>query len=490
MISAREHEAKEVTYTLKTASEAAVKIWPTNGDFYFDLQLGPTGFYTTGKVKFGDTFLTLASIPAYSEYLAASFAHQLFSVWKEHSEKSSSEEKAAERSQFNVLECGAGNGDLCVNILAVISRMSASFPQWADFFSVIQYHIVEISPALVDRQREKTERFNEKVHIHQGDATNLAAIFPEEKMSAVFSVELVDMFRVEEVEVNGGSKVLGLAVPMIDLIAGEPYIKEAGLDLKELIRKTIEYQNMLDVFNQNKAIYFKTPPDEEQSFTPIYLSGEDFFKLHKVYVRENDPNQKVFAIGHAQVDISFCPPLADFFKRHPHYGKSEGLIYPCLGILPFMQSVKSVLTAGGHVITVDYGETFTEMGWGYTTFGSTAAKAAHGNTKPGNNPDADPGFIDITTHVDYSLVADSGREVGLSVLHYGELPQMLPPNADINKMLTPSDRNSYVDRARNFKVLVQTNAIAADSPTRFFGGSKKVYSAEVIEEKKQKNMRK
>ena len=133
---------------------------------------GPTGYYTTGKVKFMGDFVTHAT----DKGLAAAFAFQLYSSWqkqrnpsdKKHSlfkklfKRKSSDEKS---SPFQVLECGAGNGDLCFNILTIINKMAKQSPKsdWGEFQKCIKYNIVEISPALVKRQKEKNKEFKTKL---------------------------------------------------------------------------------------------------------------------------------------------------------------------------------------------------------------------------------------------------------------------------------------------------------------------------------------
>lgn len=97
---------------------------------------------------------------------------------------------------FDVVEMGAGSGVLCRNIL-----------RWAqgrapDFFGALRYHIVEISPQLMARQRrtiQSVDLYLNKVSWWDPDAS-----LPRDSITGCFvSNELVDSFPVHRLVVEG-----------------------------------------------------------------------------------------------------------------------------------------------------------------------------------------------------------------------------------------------------------------------------------------------
>jgi hypothetical protein len=129
---------------------------------YCDLMMyGPSGYYATGKVDFKNHFLTFASDGNEVSGFSAAMAYQLFSIRNNLIKDG----KLQSTDLFNVLECGGGNGDLCFNILETISKMAKESSEWKAFFLRIRYHLVEISPELVKRQKERNQKFSSWVKV-------------------------------------------------------------------------------------------------------------------------------------------------------------------------------------------------------------------------------------------------------------------------------------------------------------------------------------
>jgi SAM-dependent MidA family methyltransferase len=96
--------------------------------------------------------------------------------------------------QFQIEEMGAGNGSLALSLL-----------KWAkykqpDFYNAIQYKIIEKSPGLIEKQKEKLSYFNRE-GIHKVEFTEESAIdySPSNIEGAFISNELPDAFAVERV---------------------------------------------------------------------------------------------------------------------------------------------------------------------------------------------------------------------------------------------------------------------------------------------------
>ncbi|HVG18301.1 MAG TPA: SAM-dependent methyltransferase [Blastocatellia bacterium] len=136
------------------------------------------GYYNTARAKIGPDgdYYTSGNVhPAFGAVLARAFVE----LWGESS-------LAAER--FTIVEMGAGTGQLACDILtAMRDERPAAFDQ-------MSYVIVELSPAMLERQRDKLAGFDRRVRwrrIEEVERDPIAGIF--------FSNELVDAMPVHRV---------------------------------------------------------------------------------------------------------------------------------------------------------------------------------------------------------------------------------------------------------------------------------------------------
>ena len=116
---------------------------PSYRDFVDDALFHPRwGYYSTGAVRFGegghyDTFPTALS-PLFGEMVAAVARRAWIAAGRPRT--------------FEVCEVGAGNGQLCCDVVATVA-MRADDPAWRAFARAFRYRVIERSPALVARQR-------------------------------------------------------------------------------------------------------------------------------------------------------------------------------------------------------------------------------------------------------------------------------------------------------------------------------------------------
>jgi SAM-dependent MidA family methyltransferase len=101
------------------------------------------GYYSTGGVRFGegghyDTY-PLALSPVFGRMVA----HYALRMWR----------RCGRPKSFEICELGAGNGQLCLDVLLGIDVASERRPDWARFRAATRYRIVERSPGLAARQR-------------------------------------------------------------------------------------------------------------------------------------------------------------------------------------------------------------------------------------------------------------------------------------------------------------------------------------------------
>ncbi len=151
-------------------------------DFMQTALYGPAlGYYSTERLKIGaagDYYTSSNVHPAFGATLARAFAEW----WRE----------SFVDEPLTLVEMGAGTGQLGADVIAALGDEHAAL------FSDLRYVIVEQSPAMQKRQRERLAAFGERVTWSRLDALArqpLTAIF--------FSNELVDALPVHRVRWNG-----------------------------------------------------------------------------------------------------------------------------------------------------------------------------------------------------------------------------------------------------------------------------------------------
>lgn len=156
------------------------------------------GYYFKGKVDFDKDFNTFGMI------YGPLFANRFFLMWKSMREF----EGMSKEENFYVYEFGAGDGRTAERILDYIYGRSLAEPEseWPYFYNALNYVIGEISPALVEKQKNRIQYYitEKKAQIFQSDATKLDSQLPKGK-GVVFSNELIDAFPFHEIHLENGS---------------------------------------------------------------------------------------------------------------------------------------------------------------------------------------------------------------------------------------------------------------------------------------------
>jgi SAM-dependent MidA family methyltransferase len=94
---------------------------------------------------------------------------------------------------FEIVEMGGGEGYLCLDILDYLQQEERKF------YGILTYHMVEISPVIIERQRELLSPHEGKVAWHQPNQIREMGI-----TGCFISNELVDAFPVHRVVQEGG----------------------------------------------------------------------------------------------------------------------------------------------------------------------------------------------------------------------------------------------------------------------------------------------
>ncbi|MEO8965561.1 MAG: SAM-dependent methyltransferase [Gammaproteobacteria bacterium] len=362
------------------------------------------GFYSSGKVGFSTDFDTWASKPIEVTALAAAFANQLFYT-RAHLIKTKTLDPT---HAFKVLECGGGEGTLAKTILSIIQKRGEKDPEWQALFSTIKYHMLEISPALVIKQKAATQEFKQ-VEVHQGDARKkLNAIFPNNDVAAVVSNELFDMFPTHETVMDSrGYLRAALVINYTTKRAFEKYLLKSGLTLAYLETESDKYAKILLSTDPNLSATFKDK---------ILLSSQSFLKL-----QEYD-KQKLLgeAFGSALVLTSASdidPEFPNFIRRNPAFWDkiANYMCHPETDVYTVFQNISEILLSGGEVITVDYGNDNDNMSYYIKTFRNGQVGDHYSQFFAGQ---------DITHNVNITLLTQEGMHANLRPRFFGKQESM------------------------------------------------------------------
>ncbi len=184
------------------------------------------GYYNTERLKIGaagDYYTSSNVHTAFGAILARAFVELWKAVDREH------------RLPFNLVEMGAGTGQLAFDVLSALRE------EHGEFFSQTRYTLIEQSPAMRIRQEVKLREFSERVGWQAVDELEpCAAIF--------FSNELVDAMPVHRLRFNRGR-------------IEELYVTVESHEPKGQPRLALKWNNpskpeLLDYLNRTKVNFF------------------------------------------------------------------------------------------------------------------------------------------------------------------------------------------------------------------------------------------
>ncbi|WP_204105518.1 MULTISPECIES: class I SAM-dependent methyltransferase [Spirulina sp. CCY15215] len=154
---------------------------------YMDLVLyhPKYGYYSVKKAKIGKRGDFVTS-PSLSSDFAELLGEQFLQMW----------EILGKPQEFSLLEMGAGEGDLACDLL---NYLQSRHP---DYFATLQYNIIEQSPSLILRQKEKLQNFID--NSSKICWRSWLEIEDNSQVGCFFSNELIDAFPVHSVTINEG----------------------------------------------------------------------------------------------------------------------------------------------------------------------------------------------------------------------------------------------------------------------------------------------
>ncbi len=345
--------------------------------------LDNAGYYSSGNIEFtNDTnkdghFHTEASE---GYVLAIALCHRAFQIWLqlplEHKEC------------FEILECGAGEGDLCFKMLHFIKAMADEDEHWAEFAQAIHYTVIEIAVALVERQKQKLTHFIKEgtVEVIQDDALKMTHY--NKKAALHISNELMDMLPSEQIVFDEkGRCQVKMAIPIL-LPEAYRYLQEhypesvAGLKKESAQFKLLLTHQKMNIDHQG-----------------LVITAARFKKLLAITANKQFAGPaNCFLFSYSVLPLNLFPDLEQYIAEHDeicasmHPGDSK-IICPYLDTYAQLMAEKALVS-----IVIDYGElSFKLKNVDYRCYGSSSPLYR-------NIPLRQPGKVDITYDVDFSAL--------------------------------------------------------------------------------------
>lgn len=446
------HLIAEITEnTSKKAKEIAAKQFMTIRS-YFDHMMfgGKSGYYSSGRVDFAKDFQTFASNAHSAKALAGAFAYQLLMT----RQKLIASHELSATEPFNVLEGGAGNGNLCFNILSMIKDMAESddpliAKEWKGLHETISYHIVERSPELVKTQTLKNQAFIDanKLKIVNADAKYLTKALPGKKMAAVISNELLDVFPPQYLTMNKNGNIdIDMILPKLEKnvwqTAKELFTEEDFKKITAELEKNSERNiNLIQV----------TYKDFQPQSNKLYLSKQDFYKLHEILV-DKQKFETAFSFAIFQLSGDYFVRVKEFIAQNKSFFarmQPGETVLVTIGMDNFIKNAANILMTNGEIISVDYGNN------GYSI---DKRLRTYSNSKLGFNFFEKPGYKDMTYDVNFTDMVNRSKAFGIELLYFGNQAHMLPETIYFPENILSRESRRFFSThpsSADFKVCVQ-----------------------------------
>ncbi len=425
------------------------------------------GYYSSGRVNFNVDYQTFPNVLA--PYFGQMVTEQVFRMWQGMRRAGT----LGAGDVFTIAEFGAGNGMLAESILDYLGEKAKEKPDagWSEFAAQVRYICYDRSPALSEEQRQRNARFGKQFEARQADATHLTAtIAPGSLKGVVLSNELPDAFSVQKVILSpGGSAEVAMVVPWLP---GDAWAK---------LRKQVPPQVGEAVERNDRAVKRIFFPASREA--RVYLTRSSFAALLEALAPSKDYAAAVGMLDFQEVYVpaGAIVELQEHLDRYSRFyasqlaGDRRGLVtYINLGVEQFIRGAGQILAAG-YVVTLDYGadwagimaqDNFPHL----RTFGPANRSSSVIPESDEYDQDVDgeqyttdpyqgPTLNDLTTDVNFSLMAVAGRLAGLTTVYFG--PQKaLRSGTAISLAAVPPDREhdgALKDEFKDWANEFQTN---------------------------------
>lgn len=348
------------------------RLFPAFRDFVDDALFHPEwGYYSTGKVRFGegghyDTF-PLALSPIFGRMLV----EYAYRFWR----------RVGQPTEFEICELGAGNGQLCLDVLIWLTERARHERSWNWFNRAFRYRIIERSPALIARQREQIGTLCDKARWTRADlAERPASGAPFASAGIIFANEVLDCLSHHKiVRRHDGTPGVVFVVPVLR--------GHANGAVKPL---RVVHAGGVDAALPRREL--------------VKALADDALR-HQLNFRE------------VALPVTVNAPLHEFLERHyPEFFRAQRQYKPYFACPAIEGLVRNAARLYGRSesLWIDYGET--------RQFHLRAAETRRvfaGPPRSGASVYRAPGLDDITFLVDFSVVSKAAHQAGLHVHYYG-----------------------------------------------------------------------
>ena len=372
---------------------AFTRRFPTYYDFMeLSMYDKDMGYYSTGNVRFtaGAHFLTFpnSSSPGFGR-IAVELA---FTMWQSMLEAGD----IREDETFTILELGAGNGRLAKDMLDAAKKNSESLPEWAKFFSCLEYRIIEYSPALLQQQQSLLVGYEDRVKFQPGDAKSVGhLVAPKSINGLVFTNELPDAFPVHRADVqDDGTLLVQTMIPYLTP-SQMSALSSHGIELGRLRAKSDLYKRRFVSLLKNNI-----PPEN------ILVARRDLKKIVMAVNEKKIIIRKVFDFYELWIPDRFFPAVQAYRIRHQtsiSRLETPAKMNVNIGMKTLISGIASALHKG-FMGTVDYG--YRDRVWAVLP----AAREPRFFPKGAVTDITDIGHADITTDIPWTQFEREARE--------------------------------------------------------------------------------
>ncbi len=341
------------------AQQRVAAAYPSYRDFVDAALFAPSwGYYSTGAIRFGDgghyDTYPIALSPVFGEIIAA----RAFRQWM----------RCRRPARFDVCELGAGNGQLCLDVLVTAARRAGQSTAWRAFDRALRYRIVERSPALATRQRAKLGPLVTRVGWRVADLSTTGTV------------------------PRMGDAALVVANEVLDCLAHHKIVRPAGAA---------------------PAVTFVVP---RLGGRPVPARDLDAVMA--------DPRRRARVRCHeVDLPLALVPELATLCADYlPEIGATRRArpAYFAAPELPRLIANVGRLYRRSEMLWIDYGDTRA-----FHLRAPDRRKVFAGPPRSGRGIYDRPGEDDITFMVDFTLAMDAARAAGLRVVDYGPQSRLL-----------------------------------------------------------------
>ena len=329
------------------------RLFPSYRDFVDDALFHPQwGYYGAGRVRFGegghyDTY-PLALSPLFGRMLA----QYAYRFWRREGAPAS----------FEICELGAGNGQLCVDVLLWVIEQSRHEQRWRQFRQALRYRIIERSAALISRQKQHLGTLAARVVWRRANLAESPPRTPLGPCGVVIANEVLDCLAHHKIiPEKDGRPSVAFVIPRF---GGRAVPREA-------------LGNLLGAYRRTPTLTF------QEVSLPLQRTRKLQLFLNRYY-------PEFFVPGNS------LPPY-----------------YACPQIEPLVRNVARLYRTT-ETLWIDYGETRR-----FHLTASEDRRVFAGPPRSGATIYEAPGHHDITFMVDFSVVTGAAEQVGLAVLFYG-----------------------------------------------------------------------